>query len=187
MALGACRQSAVDRGTCGTAESISGGSRWDLSCGSARVTHCPCRFTSFIATVASRTAKCWCDPVVGRGPPVRTAVRRSCPRSSQCLPPAWPRVEDRPRLAPWGAVVGAAAVAAPGVLIPISLYPARLVAAFLPGWLDSLTWRRGDERMALSILGSPPLRLCLLAWGGAAAVRLPQHSHGDGEAHADSQ
>lgn len=36
---------------------------------------CPCRFTNFIARVATKIAKFWCDPATGKGPSVRIAVR----------------------------------------------------------------------------------------------------------------
>jgi hypothetical protein len=46
-----------------------------------------CRFTSFIAKSATKTAKSWSGPATGKGPGARIAARRSFPRSSRYSPP----------------------------------------------------------------------------------------------------
>lgn len=59
-----------------------------LSFGLNRVTYAPCRYTSFIARTAGKTAKCWCDRPTGRAPLAPIVARpswlKNCPSS---LPP----------------------------------------------------------------------------------------------------
>jgi hypothetical protein len=56
-----------------------------------------CRFTNFIARNATRTAKCWCAPVVGRAPSAPIAAQPGFPRSSRSSLPPTAAALKRPR------------------------------------------------------------------------------------------
>jgi hypothetical protein len=88
-----------------------GASRQALQSPPFAVSSGPCRFTSFIATNARRTARFWFAQAIGKGPHARIVVPRNSVRSSPSLRRPFQTVVPTRHLAP--AHQGRVACAAP--------------------------------------------------------------------------